>query len=132
MSAAPGGCACLSHRCEGRRSNFSEVARCCVAATEFLPCQYAVALIANVITHTLGPLPTHRHPRALPLLPVRYSALETLFDTLKFDGNDFTPSFWLRIFDSVLLPIFDHVRAQVTDTTTFTSEKRIAQVRRAA
>ena len=34
----------------------------------------------------------------------------------------------MRIFDSVLLPIFDHVRAEVTDTTTFTDEKRRAEV----
>lgn len=61
-------------------------------------------------------------------LPCRYSALETLFDTLKFDGNGFSGAFWGRIFDSVLLPIFDHVRAEVTDTTTFTSERRRAQV----
>lgn len=34
----------------------------------------------------------------------------------------------MRIFDSVLLPIFDHVRAEVTDTTTFTNEKKRAEV----
>lgn len=39
----------------------------------------------------------------------------------------FADTFWRRIFDSVLLPIFDHVRAEVTDTTTFTSDKRRAQ-----
>ncbi len=43
----------------------------------------------------------------------RYSALEVLFDTLKFHGAAFTLPFWTRIFDSVLLPIFDHVRAEV-------------------
>jgi brefeldin A-inhibited guanine nucleotide-exchange protein len=32
------------------------------------------------------------------------------------------------VFDSVLLPIFDHVRAEVTDTTTFTDDKRRAEV----
>ena len=36
-----------------------------------------------------------------------------LFDTLKFHGAAFTTPFWTRIFDSVLLPIFDHVRAEV-------------------
>lgn len=36
-----------------------------------------------------------------------------LFDTLKFHGAAFTPPFWARVFDSVLLPIFDHVRAEV-------------------
>ena len=43
----------------------------------------------------------------------RYSSLEVLFDTLKFHGSAFTTEFWTRIFDSVLLPIFDHVRAEV-------------------
>ena len=51
-------------------------------------------------------------------------ALQVLFDTLKFHGAAFTTPFWMRIFDSVLLPIFDHVRAEVTDTTTFTDEKK--------
>lgn len=36
-----------------------------------------------------------------------------LFDILKFHGASFTPQFWTRVFDSVLLPIFDHVRAEV-------------------
>ncbi len=43
----------------------------------------------------------------------RYSALEVLFDILKFHGASFTPQFWARVFESVLLPIFDHVRAEV-------------------
>ena len=43
----------------------------------------------------------------------RYSSLEVLFDTLKYHGAAFTIEFWTRIFDSVLLPIFDHVRAEV-------------------
>ena len=43
----------------------------------------------------------------------RYSALEVLFDTLTYHGSAFTPEFWTRIFDSVLLSIFDHVRAEV-------------------
>ena len=51
-----------------------------------------------------------------------------LFDILKFHGASFSPQFWLRVFDSVLLPIFDHVRAEVTDTTTFTDDKRRAEV----
>lgn len=37
-----------------------------------------------------------------------------LFDILKFHGASFSPQFWLRVFDSVLLPIFDHVRAEVS------------------
>ncbi len=44
----------------------------------------------------------------------RYSALEVLFDTLQYHGSAFTPEFWTRIFDSVLLSIFDHVRAEVS------------------
>ena len=60
--------------------------------------------------------------------PCRYSALEVLFDILKYHGSSFSPQFWLRVFDSVLLPIFDHVRAEVTDTTTFTDDKRRAEV----
>ena len=44
---------------------------------------------------------------------IRNSALEVLFDTLKCHGGVFADSFWKRIFDSVLLPIFDHVRAEV-------------------
>ena len=46
-------------------------------------------------------------------VPRRYSSLEVLFDTLKYHGSAFTIEFWTRIFDSVLLPIFDHVRAEV-------------------
>ena len=49
------------------------------------------------------------------LLLRRYSSLEVLFDTLKYHGSAFTIEFWTRIFDSVLLPIFDHVRAEVWD-----------------
>ena len=51
-----------------------------------------------------------------------------LFDILKFHGGSFTPQFWIRVYDSVLLPMFDHVRAEVTDTTTFTDEARRAEV----
>jgi brefeldin A-inhibited guanine nucleotide-exchange protein len=46
---------------------------------------------------------------------------------LQSHGGSFAESFWGRVFDRVLLPIFDHVRAEVTDTTTFTSERRRAQ-----
>lgn len=46
---------------------------------------------------------------------------------LKCHGGSFAESFWSRIFERVLLPIFDHVRAEVTDTTTFTSERRRQQ-----
>lgn len=63
-----------------------------------------------------------------PRQEIRQSALEVLFDTLEFHGHSFTSQFWARVFDSVLLPIFDHVRAEVTDTTTFTDERRRADV----
>ncbi|GMH32506.1 hypothetical protein BSKO_00340 [Bryopsis sp. KO-2023] len=63
-----------------------------------------------------------------PRQEIRSSALEVLFDTLKFHGKAFAGSFWARILDSVLLPIFDHVRAEVTDTTTFTDDKLRAQI----
>lgn len=53
--------------------------------------------------------------------------VQVLFDVLKTHGGSFADSFWARIFERVLLPIFDHVRAEVTDTTTFTSERRRAQ-----
>lgn len=32
---------------------------------------------------------------------------------LRYHGGSFAESFWKRVFDSVLLPIFDHVRAEV-------------------
>lgn len=45
-----------------------------------------------------------------------WRAVQVLFDTLKFHGASFTAPFWARVFDSVLLPIFDHVRAEVRPT----------------
>eukprot|EP00217_Crustomastix_stigmatica_P006110 CAMPEP_0183807166 /NCGR_PEP_ID=MMETSP0803_2-20130417/40777_1 /TAXON_ID=195967 /ORGANISM="Crustomastix stigmata, Strain CCMP3273" /LENGTH=1848 /DNA_ID=CAMNT_0026051939 /DNA_START=183 /DNA_END=5729 /DNA_ORIENTATION=+ len=46
-----------------------------------------------------------------PRPPIRRSALEVLFDTLRFHGETFSDGFWVRIFDSVLFPIFDQARA---------------------
>jgi brefeldin A-inhibited guanine nucleotide-exchange protein len=63
-----------------------------------------------------------------PRQEIRYGALGVLFDILKFHGGSFTSQFWIRVYDSVLLPMFDHVRAEVTDTTTFTDEARRAEV----
>lgn len=60
-------------------------------------------------------------------MPFSFSTQQVLFDVLKCHGGSFAESFWTRIFDRVLLPIFDHVRAEVTDTTTFTSERRRQQ-----
>lgn len=45
-----------------------------------------------------------------PRPDIRKSALEVLFDTLRFHGDKFSPGLWEKVFDSVLLPIFDHVR----------------------
>eukprot|EP00210_Caulerpa_lentillifera_P001785 g1715.t1 len=63
-----------------------------------------------------------------PRQEIRTSALDVLFDTLKYHGSAFSESLWARILDSVLLPIFDHVRAEVTDTTTFTDDNLRAQI----
>jgi hypothetical protein len=60
-------------------------------------------------------------------VPLCHVSAQVLFDVLKSHGGSFAESFWSRIFDRVLLPIFDHVRAEVTDTTTFTSERRRQQ-----
>eukprot|EP00850_Spirogloea_muscicola_P010395 SM000061S19222 [mRNA] locus=s61:207593:216818:+ [translate_table: standard] len=45
-----------------------------------------------------------------PRPDIRRSALEVLFDTLRFHGHMFSPALWERVFDSVLFPIFDYVR----------------------
>ncbi len=65
---------------------------------------------------TVWPTPTDinlSQPDPNRRVEIRNSALEVLFDTLKCHGATFADSFWRRIFDSVLLPIFDHVRAEV-------------------
>ena len=41
---------------------------------------------------------------------IRRSAPEVLFDILDFHGERFSPGFWGKVYDDVLLPIFDHVR----------------------
>ncbi|KAJ7513781.1 hypothetical protein O6H91_23G014100 [Diphasiastrum complanatum] len=45
-----------------------------------------------------------------PRPDIRQSALQVLFDTLRYHGHRFSPGLWERVFDSVLFPIFDHVR----------------------
>ncbi|PWA99169.1 Armadillo-like helical [Artemisia annua] len=45
-----------------------------------------------------------------PRPEIRKSALETLFDTLRNHGHHFSLPLWERVFDSVLLPVFDYVR----------------------
>ena len=63
-----------------------------------------------------------------PRPELRRSALGVLFDILKCHGGSFTSGFWIRVFDSVLLPMFDQVRAEILDTTTFADESRRSQV----
>ncbi|XP_051140030.1 brefeldin A-inhibited guanine nucleotide-exchange protein 5-like isoform X2 [Andrographis paniculata] len=41
---------------------------------------------------------------------VRNCAVEVLFDMLNERGSKFSPSFWEKVFQQVLFPIFDHVR----------------------
>nr|GEW39325.1 brefeldin A-inhibited guanine nucleotide-exchange protein 2-like [Tanacetum cinerariifolium] len=45
-----------------------------------------------------------------PRPEIRKSALEALFDTLRNHGHHFSLPLWERVFDSVLLPVFDYVR----------------------
>ncbi|KAJ7555894.1 hypothetical protein O6H91_05G059700 [Diphasiastrum complanatum] len=45
-----------------------------------------------------------------PRPDIRQGALQVLFDTLRYHGHRFSPGLWERVFDSVLFPIFDHVR----------------------
>ncbi|XP_024380354.1 brefeldin A-inhibited guanine nucleotide-exchange protein 3 [Physcomitrium patens] len=45
-----------------------------------------------------------------PRPDIRKSALEVLFDTLRFHGDKFSAGLWEKVFDSVLFPIFDSVR----------------------
>ena len=48
---------------------------------------------------------------------IRTSSLEVLFDTLKFHGSSFEPGFWARVYDAILFPMFDVVRATEFDST---------------
>jgi len=48
-----------------------------------------------------------------PRSEIRTSALEVLFDTLKFHGGSFASGFWARVYSRILFPIFDHVRADL-------------------
>lgn len=63
-----------------------------------------------------------------PRPEIRHSALEVLFDILNYHGLHFTEGFWERVFSSVLLPMFDHVRAEITDATTFEDSARRAEI----
>ena len=53
-----------------------------------------------------------------PRTEIRTSALEVLFDTLKFHGSSFAPGFWARVYSRILFPIFDHVRADIVPQVT--------------
>ena len=59
---------------------------------------------------------------------IRRSALEVLFDILDFHGERFSPGFWGKVYDDVLLPIFRRVRfpetARTAGTATETPEPR--------
>ena len=48
---------------------------------------------------------------------IRISSLEVLFDTLKFHGSSFDPGFWARVYDAILFPMFDVVRATEFDSS---------------
>ncbi|EFJ24773.1 hypothetical protein SELMODRAFT_173646 [Selaginella moellendorffii] len=48
-----------------------------------------------------------------PRPEIRKSALEVLFDILRSHGHMFSPALWERVFDSVLLPLFDYVRRAI-------------------
>ncbi|KAH9321828.1 hypothetical protein KI387_016467, partial [Taxus chinensis] len=45
-----------------------------------------------------------------PRPDIRKSALQVLFDTLRYHGHLFSPALWERVYDSVLFPLFDYVR----------------------
>ncbi|QDZ20210.1 Sec7 domain-containing protein [Chloropicon primus] len=59
---------------------------------------------------------------------IRHTSLEVLFDILDYHGSTFTIDFWVRIFNSILFPIFDQVRMEVTEITTFVSDSDRSKV----
>ena len=59
---------------------------------------------------------------------IRQRARKSLFDILQFHGHTFSVEFWNRIFESVLFPIFDNVRAEIIDATTFVSLSQKATI----
>jgi brefeldin A-inhibited guanine nucleotide-exchange protein len=98
----------------------------CACSASAPGCRPADARTPVLTPPPTTPTPTHPHHPPSPGRR-RHGALGVLFDILKFHGASFTPQFWARVYDSVLLPMFDHVRAEVTDTTTFTDEARRAE-----
>jgi hypothetical protein len=83
----------------------------CLATTAL--CQPEAKVLGVRVGHTFRCSVTETVQKCFKSTHCRYSALEVLFDTLTYHGSAFTPEFWTRIFDSVLLSIFDHVRAEV-------------------
>lgn len=58
---------------------------------------------------------------------IRRSALEVLHDTLKFHGEMFSESFWRKVFDSILFPIFRSVQSETTGNAESKFEKERKQ-----
>lgn len=54
-----------------------------------------------------------------PRKAVRISALEVLFDILNEYGACYTEGFWAKVFERMLLPIFDSVQVEDIDFATF-------------
>jgi C-terminal region of Mon2 protein len=56
-----------------------------------------------------------------PRPAVRISALEVLFDILTEHGACYSERFWAKVFERMLLPIFDSVQVEDVDFATFSS-----------
>jgi hypothetical protein len=54
-----------------------------------------------------------------PRSAVRRSALDVLFDILTEHGSCYSEGFWEKVFERMLLPIFDSVRVDEVDFSTF-------------
>lgn len=63
-----------------------------------------------------------------PRPDIRKSALEVLFDTLRFHGDKFSAGLWEKVFDSVLFPIFDYVRRATDAAHNGETEKEQAEL----
>lgn len=68
-------------------------------------------LLAGPLAPLFPPHTSPTPPLCARVSPAR-SLEQVLFDTLKFHGDNFSESFWARVFDKILFPIFDHVRAE--------------------
>lgn len=56
-----------------------------------------------------------------PREALRISALDVLFDTLTEHGACFSEGFWAKVFERMLLPIFDSVQVDDVDFATFSA-----------